>query len=732
MIENPPLVSQYRILGVLGAGGMGRVYLASSPGGRLVAVKMVHEQLAHDPEFRARFRREAAAARRVSGAFTAPILDADTDAVVPWLASLYVPSVPLSEYVATFGPVPEAGVRALGAGLAEALIAIHAAGLIHRDLKPTNVLMTEDGPLVIDFGISKALDGTQLTHAGSVIGTVGYMSPEQTASGRDVGPPSDVFSFGAVLAFAATGAGPFGTGRPEQVSYRVVSEPPGLSGVPAPLIGLIQSCLAKDAAMRPVPVDLLRALAPADAEALKTPAFLAEVTRRARHWSDVAARPVQASPPVPDGGSGTTAPAGLDRRRLLGYAATSVTALVLAGGAVATAEVLGHKHAMADALPAVPPAAPAWSRTPSGSAGQPGLALAGTTLLWAGSEQALAFDAADGTQLWSTGTEEKQQNAVTSPCGMTGQTLYGWSLNNLVGLGLAGQVTFSQAVSDSSLSGTTLLAISADTALLAWLFADAGTTPRLSAVDLSTGQTSWSRALLQIGSDSFFSTTAVAAGGGLCYLQDGTTTYALDLSAGTQAWSAANTVLPDMPSNLVLASGVLIVAGTSLTGLDPGTGRRLWTAATKWKATMQSGVEGNPEEAQDGASPFFRLVSVAGRSVFFVNGSGTAWAVDARTGAVLWTYENEFISLNPAGSFPTQTGFASASLVAIPYASYGQYSTTPVLGFVVLDAATGRELRDYTVHGKTDIYEPWQVIVSGDSVYAASDFTLCAFTGATR
>ena len=208
---DPQKVGPYWLLGRLGGGGMGEVFLCRSPGGRLVAVKVVRSELAAQAEFRNRFAREVAAARKVSGLFTAPLVDADVDAAVPWLATAYVPGLSLAEAIMEHGPLPAAPVLALAAGLAEGLAAIHAAGIVHRDLKPSNVLLADDGPRIIDFGISRAAEATALTGTGLVIGSPSFMSPEQ-ARGHLVGPPSDVFSLGAVLAFAANGQGPFGTG----------------------------------------------------------------------------------------------------------------------------------------------------------------------------------------------------------------------------------------------------------------------------------------------------------------------------------------------------------------------------------------------------------------------------------------------------------------------------------------------------------------------------------------
>ena len=254
--EDPQLIGPYRLRGRLGAGGMGRVYLGLSPGGRAAAVKVIRADLAQDPEFRARFRREINVARKVSGLFTAPVIDAGLDGTVPWLATAYVPGPSLAEAVSQHGPLPPRSVLALAAGLAEGLNAIHAAGVVHRDLKPANVLLAEDGPRVIDFGISRAVEASALTHTGLVVGSPGFMSPEQ-AEGREVGPPSDIFSLGAVLAFAATGQGPFGTGSTPALVYRVVHSLPNLDHLPAEVRPLVERCLAKDPARRPTAAQLL-------------------------------------------------------------------------------------------------------------------------------------------------------------------------------------------------------------------------------------------------------------------------------------------------------------------------------------------------------------------------------------------------------------------------------------------------------------------------------------------
>lgn len=262
LANDPTVIGPYRLLGRLGAGGMGRVYLGRSPGGRTVAVKVVRPELADDLEFRARFQREVEAARRVGGVWSAPVLDADTDSPVPWVATRYVAGPALSDAVKTFGPLPEDGVRALGAGLAEALEAVHARGLVHRDIKPSNVLLSLDGPVLIDFGIARAMDATAaLTSEGVVVGSPGYMAPEQV-TGRPAGPAADIFALGAVIVFAATGQGPFPGDSAAVLLYKVAHEEPEFDGMPAGLRRVAESCLAKDPAERPTPRQLAGLLAP--------------------------------------------------------------------------------------------------------------------------------------------------------------------------------------------------------------------------------------------------------------------------------------------------------------------------------------------------------------------------------------------------------------------------------------------------------------------------------------
>ncbi|WP_433249299.1 serine/threonine-protein kinase [Actinomadura nitritigenes] len=255
---DPERVGTYRLLARLGGGGMGRVFLGRSRGSRLVAVKLVRPELAGDERFRERFAAEVVAARRVGGFYTAQVVDADPGADPPWLVTAYVPGPSLEQAVRAHGPLPAATIAVLGAGLAEGLAAIHSCDLVHRDLKPGNVILAEDGPRVIDFGIARALDASH--HTRSVIGTPPFMSPEQTY-GTEIGPASDVFSLASVIVHAATGHGPFGEGPFEPLIYRIRHDPPDLDGLPRRFTDLVTRCLDKNPAARPGLTDILDHLA---------------------------------------------------------------------------------------------------------------------------------------------------------------------------------------------------------------------------------------------------------------------------------------------------------------------------------------------------------------------------------------------------------------------------------------------------------------------------------------
>ena len=262
--DDPTRIGPFTPLARIGAGGMGRVYLARSRGGRPVAVKVIRAEYAEDERFRTRFRREVEAARTVNGLYTASVLDAGPDDAEPWFATAYIPGPSLQRVVQDHGPLPERSARVLGAGIAEALGAIHAAGLIHRDLKPSNVICGPDGPRVIDFGISHAVGGTSLTATGVVVGSARYASPEQCRADLESSPASDVFALGGVLVYATTGVPPFGEGPDHVQLYLVVHEQPDLAGVPAGLRPIVAACLEKQPGDRPSIDELLDALLPPD------------------------------------------------------------------------------------------------------------------------------------------------------------------------------------------------------------------------------------------------------------------------------------------------------------------------------------------------------------------------------------------------------------------------------------------------------------------------------------
>ncbi|MEU6880049.1 serine/threonine-protein kinase [Streptomyces sp. NPDC046712] len=395
--EGPEYAGEYRLQACLGAGGMGVVHLATSASGLRLAVKVVHGAYAEDPEFRARFRQEVAAARRVSGAFTAPVVDADPDAVRPWMATLYVPGPTLADQVKRNGPLSPAELRRLTAGLAEALRDIHRAGVVHRDLKPSNVLLTDTGPKVIDFGISRPVDSDLHTETGKLIGSPPFMAPEQFQRPREVGPAADVFALGSVLVHAATGHGPFDSDSPYIVAYQVVHDEPDLTGVPADLAPLVARCLAKEPAERPSPAEIMAALLPPSYEAA---AFIPSQRRPLT---------LPEAPPGPSGSwdadTPVRAPAPRPRRRLRPLILTSVLVVLAAGGSFAALHMAGGDTPVAKSHPAEAASAFSGWHTrvqKDGDPASPACAYAADALYCSGRGVALArLDPATGRVIWS-------------------------------------------------------------------------------------------------------------------------------------------------------------------------------------------------------------------------------------------------------------------------------------------------------------------------------------------
>jgi outer membrane protein assembly factor BamB len=419
--DDPTVIGGYELLDRLGSGGMGVVYLGRSASGRLVAVKLVHAQYREDEEFRSRFRQEVAAARRVSGAFTAPVVDADPEADRPWMATLYVPGPTLSGLVRKEGPLDTARLRSLALGLTEALRDIHQAGVVHRDLKPANVLMAEDGPRVIDFGISRAGDNQTLTATGRVVGTPPFMSPEQLSSPRDVTAASDVFSLGSLLVFAACGNSPFEAESPYMAGFQVMYEKPELDGVPQPLRTIVERCLQKDPTARPDLTELHH--------------LLWELPES----DDAPSTPVPAPTPIP-------APAAPDRTTKRRRAKRQLV-LVGLGAALSVTALSGGVLLIASAEPKTPQAQGTGTRALSLPDGwrpwqtalrrdydipaeevsngymQPGCVPAGTDLYCGGSGFVVAkLDAATGRTRWWHGTQPQ----TSHPVGVRGGLVYAY------------------------------------------------------------------------------------------------------------------------------------------------------------------------------------------------------------------------------------------------------------------------------------------------------------------
>ncbi|MFJ6691527.1 serine/threonine-protein kinase [Streptomyces sp. NPDC091294] len=413
--ELPEYAGHYRLESRLGSGGMGVVHLARSTSGMRVAVKVVHATYARDPEFRGRFRQEVAAARRVSGAFTAPVVDADPDAGRPWMATLFIPGPTLSEQVKRNGPMDEPQLRRLMAGLAEALRDIHRVGVVHRDLKPSNVLLAEDGPKVIDFGISRPKDSELRTETGKLIGTPPYMAPEQFRRPREVGPAADVFTLGSLMVHAATGRGPFDSDSPYVVAYQVVHDEPDLTGVPDSLAPLVLRCLAKEPEDRPTPDELMRELRSV-AAAYDTQVFI-PAPREAAGEESAPGGPVEpAGASEPSGESGKswkTGRPGRVVRRLGKRSALVAGALCLAvvGGVVAVQAFGGAEPAGTPAAQSAPDGFGAWEAVPAAKdAGMPQCSYAARRLLCARPGMVFAVDPADGSTLWRHPVTEAVRN----------------------------------------------------------------------------------------------------------------------------------------------------------------------------------------------------------------------------------------------------------------------------------------------------------------------------------
>ncbi|MFF2147220.1 protein kinase [Kitasatospora sp. NPDC058190] len=710
-------VGPHQLLRLLGAGGMGEVYLARSPGLRLLAVKVIRAEYAEDPQFQRRFQQEVEAARRVTGFHTPPVVDAEPRGRRPWMATSYLPAPTLGEVVLRFGTFGEAGSRALGAALAEALAAIHAVGVVHRDLKPGNVLIARDGPRVIDFGISRAFDAVHLTRTGMVCGTPGYIAPERIVSDSVTSGAADMFSLGCVLVYALTGRTPFGGGEPAQVNRRVVYEEPDLSGVPATLLPLIASCLVKEPARRPTATAVLGALAPADPAALLGPQLLADLDARERQAEADLGAP-QADPPALPVRTWQS----LSRRGLFGLgaglgagmaAAVGVPLLLTRRARLARGSATVGKAADAWGAEApgtgTPPAAPAplWSTPISGLTMDHQLSMLGATPVW-WSEGAGAdgYDGATGRQAWSR--QDAQFFQVQN------DLIYGTSLDfaSLVWLdGAAGSrrspLTVPAAQRDDAARSLRVFGADSRTVVLA-----RETSPNgggvVEGADLTTGAVLWQQEITQdmaVATARDMETMLSGSGSsmglvadGRCYFEESGVIHAVDLRTGASRWQVTGlTPGPGTPTRLLRTGGLLLlVRGLALVALDPATGQQRWAAPA-----VPQGV--------------FGCALGAGR-LLLSGAQGTAYCLDVTTGKGLWHT-----------TVGARTGTGTGLSFQAPSAGDGFFGVPLLDGSsaaAVLDAADGA-IR-WVAKAASDEGQ-WTTAAKGGTLFCGSATTLRAF-----
>jgi outer membrane protein assembly factor BamB len=699
--DDPRMIGEFRLHARLGSGGMGRVYLASSPGGRTVAVKVVHAHLARDAAFLGRFRREVAAAQAVNGGYTAPVVAAGPGDDPPWLATAYVAGPSLQEAVAETGPLPTDAVLKLAAGLAEALRVIHDGGLVHRDLKPANVLLADDGPRVIDFGIARALDGTVLTSAESVLGTPSFMSPEQ-AQGQPTGPASDVFSLGGVVYFAATGTGPFGAANPTVMLYRIVHTEPDLDRLPPRLRELAAACLAKDPARRPAPAQLAFA-------------------------------PLGVTPPEDSPGAFWPAPVA----RIIADHQAQFAAGLLAGQAP-SAEALTVP--VAPATPATPPM-PAESVTWSPPAAEAASARPGV--------------ARRRRPEPVPGLGRRRALAALAGMGTAGLVVAGWELTR-PGPAVAGNLAAQRRIS-SLRPGTQIWSYQTNGTVYPVKVSDgvvyAGTLDQaVYALDALTGKALWRHLMPPATAKTNFlaiaSGVVVAANGytGLARMALAGGAYGLDPGSGKLLWSTQSPVVVGLA-----AAGDGVYAGTAIqdplsrgvTALSTGTGEVLWTfdfptGHLNASVTVADGVV----YANTSKGEIFALSAASGTELWrFADPSATfdngilvtdgvlyassdrnnadnanpvLFALQARTGRVLWQ--------RPLGATLNRDSGALAAGGGLIFAAVlreAPSSSSPGLGVLsALNAATGQLL--------------WQVEVAGGMSSIAENPGNAVYTASSR
>ncbi|MBT2421666.1 serine/threonine-protein kinase [Streptomyces sp. ISL-22] len=651
--ELPEYAGHYRLESRLGSGGMGVVHLARSTSGMQLAVKVVHAEFARDPEFRGRFRQEVGAARRVSGAFTAPVVDADPEAERPWMATLFIPGPTLSDQVKRNGPMSPAQLRRLMAGLAEALRDIHRVGVVHRDLKPSNVLLADDGPKVIDFGISRPTDSELRTETGKLIGTPPFMAPEQFRRPREVGPAADIFALGSVMVHAATGRGPFDSDSPYVVAYQVVHDEPDLTGVPENLAPLVLRCLAKEPEDRPTPDELMRELRSV-AASYDTQAFIpAQRTTEVPSEAEAGADPEPGPEPEPKRRveEGSERPPWRRRGRLLalGAGAAGLATVV----ALASVQLLGG----ADPTPRgqSPRTTSAgfgtWTATPAAKKGAPLCSYSAGKVLCAQTGLVFALDPRDGRLLWrhpvdtslvsgppamagglvhpssvrghrlealdpATGTARWRQNmpAYSGPVTAGGMVLVTGADGEVTGVdGASGDTKWSRPVPGHP--APYLLSFAGDPlAYTASASAD-GSSTRVTAVDPATGDVRWDARLKG-------NLKLVGASDGSVFLASVDGTYSDTRTVVRYSPADDTSRRVTLPVPLQQARGTvrgtvvyLVGAGGSLVAVDMAAGRQLWRMETSVLRTSTPVADG--------------------RHVYVSAPDGRLLAVDARNGLLL-------------------------------------------------------------------------------------------------
>ena len=755
--DDPRQVGPFRVVARLGAGGMGRVYLGRSKAGRAVAVKVVRPELAGDGEFRRRFAREVAVARTVNGFFTAGVVAADPDGSPPWLATAYVPGVSLDRAVAEHGPWPEASVLALGAGLAEALEAIHAAGVVHRDLKPSNVLLASDGPRVIDFGISVALEASRLTRTDVAVGTPGFMSPEQL-TGEAVGPASDVFSLGAVLAFTATGAGPFGTGSLPAMVYRVVHQEPDLSMLPPRLRPVVARCLAKRPGQRPSASELLDELA----GSVTAKSTIVEFFADSAWMPGEVARLVHAkvaAPPTPSGtAGGSSLPhPGPDTPRQdtprQDTAGEDMPREVTAGEDTAGDPGMQEPGEQAGSRRPIVPSTPASSAD--------GAPEHGTVLLTevygsddpavrSGGRDAARTAVADG-RTGSRPTRMPRRRVLRGLAAIGVTAAVGWPLyevlSRIPGLpkrqwafATGGWVRSSPAMVGGVVyvgsDDGKVYAITAASGLQRWSFrtgAEVVSSPAVAkgvvyvgsddgkvyAIDAATGRKRWSFA-----TDGWVRSSPAVTKGTVYVSSGDFNVYALDAATGRKRWSFRTGA--EVGSSPAVADGVVYVGGgdTKVYALDAATGRKRWSFRTGAEVDSSPAVADGVVYIGGRDTKVYALDAATGRErwslatfswvrssptvvggvVYVGINNGTVYAIEAATGRKRWSF--------------SKGATVQSSPVVVDGVVYIGFDDT----VYALDAATGRERRSFAIRGSivsTPAVADGMVYFGGsESVYA--------------